>query len=193
MAIDVNKLSMVTTVENNENLFENVAKEYSKAKDIFRVQYSILNYDKIIDELISYLDGYKKYANGENSKKYEGKVLTMTRAFFDKMFTAKEYRKKINLSEFRENNFNYLKKTKELKGIIESTLKEDNKSAELNSLIRMIDNQFKKLAKVNKDDMKIYLWIVNADSKFFKFNLDANTRKAFFDKTTPVMHKVVRK
>ena len=50
MAIDVNKLSMVTTVENNENLFENVAKEYSKAKDIFRVQYSILNYDKMFSD-----------------------------------------------------------------------------------------------------------------------------------------------
>lgn len=193
MALDVNNLSMVTTVKNNENLFEDVAKDYSKAKDVFRVQYSILNYDKIIDQLISYLDGYKKYAAGEDNKKYEGKVLSISRNFFDKMFSDKEYRKKINLSDFRENNFNYLKRTKELKGIVESTLKEAEASAELNSLIRMIDNQFKKLAKVNRDDMKIYLWIVNKDSKFFKYNLDEATRKAFTDKTSPVMHRVVKK
>ena len=163
--MDVKKLSMTTTVENNKNLFEDVAKDYNKAKDVFRVQYSILNYDKIINELISYLDGYKKYAD-EGSDKYKGKVLSISRSFFDKMFSDKEYRKKINLSEFRENNFNYLKR---------------------------IDNQFKKLAKVNRDDMKIYLWIVNADSKFFAYHLDQATRKAYYDKTSPVMHKVVKK
>ena len=192
MAINVDQLSMVTTVKNNENLFEKVAKDYSKAKDVFRVQYSILNYDKIIDELISYLDGYKKYADSDN-KKYDGKVLSISRVFFDKMFTDKAYRHKINLSEFRELNFNYLKRTKELKGVIESTIKEAEASAELNSLVRMIDNQFKKLAKVNKDDMKIYLWIVNKDSKIFAYNLDAATRKAFSDKNSPVMHRIVKK
>lgn len=190
MSIDVNKLSVVTTVDDNKNLFEDVAKEYNKAKDVFRVQYSILNYKKIIDEMISYLDGYKKYAAGDDNKKYEGKVLSISRNFFEKMFSSKDYRKKINISAFREENLDYLKKTKELKGIIESTLKEADKNAELNSLIRMIDNQYKKLAKVNKDDMKIYLWIVNKDSKFFSYNLDDKTRKAFYDKTTPVIHKV---
>lgn len=193
MSINVKDLSIVKTIDDNKNLFEDVAKEYNKAKDVFRVQYSILNYDKILDEMISYLDGYKKYANGEDNKKYEGKVLSISRNFFEKMFSSKEYRKKINLNEFRENNFNFLKRTKELKGIIESTLKESEGNAELNSLIRMIDNQFKKLAKVNKDDMKIYLWIVNKDSKFFSYNIDDKTRKAFYDKTTPVMHKAVKK
>lgn len=190
--MDVKNLSMTTTVENNKNLFEDVAKEYNKAKDVFRVQYKILNYDKIIDELISYLDGYKKYADN-GSDKYKGKVLTISRAFFDKMFTDKEYKRKINLSEFREINFNYLKRTKELQSVVESTLKDAQSNGELNSLIRMIDNQFKKLAKVNRDDMKIYLWIVNSDSTFFKFKLDEKTRKAYYDKSSPVMHKVVKK
>jgi hypothetical protein len=190
--MDVKNLSMTTTVENNKNLFEKVAKDYNKAKDAFRTQYSILNYDKIIDELISYLDGYKKY-NEEGSEKFKGKVLTISRNFFDKMFTDKEYRIKINLSEFRELNLNYLKRTKQLQSIVESTLKDAKANGELNSLVRMIDNQFKKLAKVNKDDMKIYLWIVNADSKVFGFNLDDKTRKAYYDKMSPVMHKVVRK
>ena len=190
--MDVKQLSMTTTVENNKNLFEDVAKDYNKAKDVFRVQYSILNYDKIINELISYLDGYKKY-NEEGSDKYKGKVLSISRSFFDKMFTDKEYRRKINLSEFREINFNYLKRTKELQGIVESTLKDAKNNGELNSLIRMIDNQFKKIAKVNRDDMKIYLWIVNSDSKFFAYHLDQATRKAYYDKTSPVMHKVVKK
>lgn len=190
MSINVDKLSVVTTIENDKNLFEDVAKEYNKAKDVFRVQYSILNYDKIIKEMISYLDGYKKYATGEDNKKYEGKVLSISRNFFEKMFSSKDYRKKINISAFREENLDYLKRTKELKGIIESTIKEAEDNAEMNSLIRMIDNQYKKLAKVHKDDMKIYLWIVNKDSKFFSYNLDDKTRKAFYDKTTPVIHKV---
>ena len=109
------------------------------------------------------------------------------------MFTDKEYKRKINLSEFRDINFNYLKRTKELQSVVESTLKDAESNGELNSLIRMIDNQFKKLAKVNRDDMKIYLWIVNSDSTFFKFKLDEKTRKAYYDKSSPVMHKVVKK
>lgn len=192
MSIDVKNLSMTTTVENNKNLFEDVAKEYNKAKDVFRVQYSILNYDKIIDELIGYLEGYKKYSD-EGSDKYKGKVLSISQAFFNKMFTNKEYRRKINLTEFREINFNYLKRTKELQSMVESALKDADNNGELNSLIRLIDNQFKKLAKVNRDDMKIYLWIVNADSKIFRYHLDEKTRKAYSDKTAPVMHKVIKK
>jgi predicted nucleic-acid-binding protein len=175
---------------NNKNLFEDVAKSFVNAKDIYKTQYDILNYDMILDQMIEFIDGYKEY-EAKDDKKYEGKVLKISQNFYDKMFTDKKYRKKIHLEQFKDINVSYLKKTKELQSIIENYLKDKSISAELNSLIRLTNNQYKKLAKVCRDDMKIYLWLSTSNSKFFAYHLDESTRSAYANKNAPVMHKYI--
>lgn len=177
-------------VSNNKNLFEDVAKSFVNAKDIYKTQYDILNYDMILDQMIEFIDGYKEY-EAKDDKKYEGKVLKISQNFYDKMFTDKKYRKKIHLEQFKDINVSYLKKTKELQTIIENYLKDKSISAELNSLIRLTNNQYKKLAKVCRDDMKIYLWLSTSNSKFFAYHLDESTRSAYANKNAPVMHKYI--
>lgn len=177
-------------VSNNKNLFEDVAKSFVNAKDIYKTQYDILNYDMILDQMIEFIDGYKEY-EAKDDKKYEGKVLKISQNFYDKMFTDKKYRKKIHLEQFKDINVSYLKKTKELQSIIENYLKDKSISAELNSLIRLTNNQYKKLAKVCRDDMKIYLWLSTSNSKFFAYHLDEATRSAYANKNAPVMHKYI--
>ena len=188
MSLSVKELETRKCTEANKNLFEDVAKGYVNAKDVYRVQYTILNYEKIIDQMIEYLDGYVRYSESDD-KKYNGKVLAVTRSFFDKMFTEKEYRMKINLEQFKDINKTYLKKTKELQTVIESYLNDKEISAEMESLIRMTNNQYKKLAKVCRDDMKIWLWLTTSNSKRFAYHLDDTTRSAYNDKRSPVMHK----
>lgn len=182
------KLQTRECVERDKNLFEKVAKGFVSAEDVYRTQYTILDYIKILDNMIEFVNGYKEYESG-NDHKFDGKVLTVTRQFYDKMFKDREYRKIINLDEFKQINESYLKKTKELQSLMESYLNADKVSAELDSLIRMTNNQYKKLAKVCRDDMKIYLWITTADSSFFAFHIDESTKKAFNDKKSPVIHK----
>lgn len=182
------KLQTRECVERDKNLFEKVAKGFVSAKDVYRTQYTILDYIKILDNMIEFVNGYKEYESG-NDHKFDGKVLTVTRQFYDKMFKDREYRKIINLDEFKQINESYLKKTKELQSLMESYLNADKVSAELDSLIRMTNNQYKKLAKVCRDDMKIYLWITTADSSFFAFHIDESTKKSFNDKKSPVIHK----
>jgi predicted nucleic-acid-binding protein len=177
-------------VSNNKNLFEDVAKSFVNAKDIYKTQYDILNYDMILDQMIEFIDGYKEY-EAKDDKKYEGKVLKISQNFYDKMFTDKKYRKKIHLEQFKDINVSYLRKTKELQTIIENYLKDKSISAELNSLIRLTNNQYKKLAKVCRDDMKIYLWLSTSNSKFFAYHLDESTRSAYANKNAPVMHKYI--
>ena len=63
----------------------------------------------------------------------------------------------------------------------------------MDALIRLTNNQYKKLAKVCRDDMKIYLWLTTSGSKFFAYHLDETTRSAYSDKKAPVMHKYVKK
>lgn len=188
--LSISELSTRKCVENNRNLFEDVAKGFVNAKDMYRTEYSILNYEMILDQMIQFIDGYVEYAN-DNTKQYEGKVLVVTRNFFNNMFIdKKKYRKKINLDEFVEINKRYLEKTKQLQSIIERYLKDGSISRELDSLLRLTDNQYKKIAKVYRDDMKIYLWLTSSNSKFFAYHLDESTRSEFSNKNSPVMHKV---
>ena len=188
--LSISELSTRKCVENNRNLFEDVAKGFVNAKDMYRTEYSILNYEMILDQMIQFIDGYVEYAN-DNTKQYEGKVLAVTRNFFNSMFIdKKKYRKKINLDEFMEINKRYLEKTKQLQSIIERYLKDGSISRELDSLLRLTDNQYKKIAKVYRDDMKIYLWLTSSNSKFFAYHLDESTRSEFSNKNSPVMHKV---
>lgn len=190
--INPKELSTRKCVADNRNLFEDVAKGFVDAKDIYKVQYTVLDYDMILDQMIEFIDGYKQYASGEDHK-YDGKVLTISRNFYDKMFTDKKYRKKITLEQYKELNASYLRKTKQLQTIIETYLKDKTISAEMDSLIRLTDNQYKKLAKVCRDDMKIYLWLTTSKSKFFAYHLDETTRSAFANKNAPVMHKHIPK
>ena len=188
--LSISELSTRKCVENNRNLFEDVAKGFVNAKDMYRTEYSILNYEMILDQMIQFIDGYVEYAN-DNTKQYEGKVLAVTRNFFNSMFIdKKKYRKKINLDEFVEINKRYLEKTKQVQSIIERYLKDGSISRELDSLLRLTDNQYKKIAKVYRDDMKIYLWLTSSNSKFFAYHLDESTRSEFSNKNSPVMHKV---
>ena len=188
--LSISELSTRKCVENNRNLFEDVAKGFVNAKDMYRTEYSILNYEMILDQMIQFIDGYVEYAN-DNTKQYEGKVLAVTRNFFNSMFIdKKKYRKKINLDEFVEINKRYLEKTKQLQSIIERYLKDGSISRELDSLLRLTNNQYKKIAKVYRDDMKIYLWLTSSNSKFFAYHLDESTRSEFSNKNSPVMHKV---
>lgn len=188
-----NELETRKCVENNKNLFEDVAKGYINAKDIYRVQYSILNYSKIIDQMIEFIDGYKSYADTDD-KKYDGKVLSISRNFYDRMFTDKDkYRMKINLEQFKDINKEYLIKTKQLQSLIESYLADKNMTSEMNALITLTNNQYKKLSRVMKDDMKIYLWLSTSNSKLFAYSIDNSTRSEFSNNNSPVMHKAPKK
>lgn len=186
--LKASELATRKCVENNRNLFEDVAKGFVNAKDIYQTEYSILDYETILDQMIEFVDGYAQYSK-EGDKKYNGKVLTISRNFYDRMFTDKKYRRKITLDQFKDVNTIFLQKTKQIQNLVEGYLKQEEKTSEMSSFLSLTNNQYKKIAKVYRDDMKIYLWLTTSNSKFFSFNLDASTRSEFTNKLSPVMHK----
>ena len=183
------KLSTRGFVEANRNLFEEVSKKYKNMKNIHNVEYTILNYEKILSEMCDFVEGYITYSTKED-KKYKDKVLSITKNFYNTMFTDPKYRKRIVLEDFVDISKSFLEGTKKLQTIMESCLESEYVSYEMKSLITMTDNQYKKVSKVYKDDMNIYLWLNSYDSKFFKHCISDSTRRAFADRKTPVMHKV---
>ena len=144
-------------------------------------EHSVLNYTKILEEMIKYLKGYREYkSSGE--KTYKHKVLESTYAFYNKMFESDKYRKKISLSEFPELNYKFIEKSKELNAFIRQMKKSvDNETL---NVARVTEKQYKKLAKVNHDDMLLYMWLTSNRS------ISQELRVYYNDPTTPVMHKV---
>jgi hypothetical protein len=66
-------------------------------------------------------------------------------------------------------------------------------TSEMNALITLTNNQYKKLSRVMKDDMKIYLWLSTSNSKLFAYSIDNATRSEFSNNNSPVMHKAPKK
>ena len=185
--LNVKDLKTIKFVSANQNLFESVASSHDNAKDVFKTQYSILNYGEILDKMIEFIDGYAKYAKSENNK-FEGKVLDSAKKFYDNMFKdKKKYRSVINLNEFKNISKTFLLKTKKLQSIMDTCLK-DIDSREADGFIRLTNNQYDKLSKCFKDDMRIYLWLSSTNSKHFAHSIDNTTKAAFNNKSTPVMH-----
>lgn len=177
-------------VEENRSLFEKVNKDYKNMRDTDDVEYSILDYEKILGEMCEYIESYIEYKKKAETKYAIEKVISSTIHFYDTMFTdEKKYRHKIVLADMKNINKGFLVLTKKLQTLMESleeTAKTDN---ELKQLLCLSDNQYKKLSKVYRDDMKIYLWLSTSNSKVYKYDIDVDLRVTFNDKSTPVIHR----
>ena len=183
-----NNLEIQKTVDANRDLFEQVNKSYVDAKDMYRVQYIMLDYNKIVSALSKYLDGYMSYTES-NSNEYKDKLLSSTKNLYDNMFKQKVYKKIIQLEDFKKDNYSFLVASKDLRDRIIAISKMDKVTPEMNSLLRLTDNQYKKMMKVYHDDMKIYLWLISSNSTYFKHSIDDRLRNAYSNIKTPVIHK----
>ena len=178
------ELSTYQFVIVNADLFDQVQKANHNTKSVHDVEYTILNYSKIINDICEYLDGYVEYNKGED-KKYSAKILATTAKFYDAIFESHKYRKTITLPDMKQLEADFLEGTKRLQDIL---VKMNDKDDELQAMLIMTNNQYRKLSKVFHDDMRIWLWLVTSNS-YNPYNLDAATRAKFNDKSTPVMHK----
>lgn len=185
--VDDMELAIQDYILQNRDLFEGV--QNSKSSSVSASprngpgKHYVLNYLKILDEMIKYLKGYHDYKKA-GDKKYISKILQSTYSFYDKMFKDPKYRKEITLSEFPQINYKFIEKSKELNSLIRGMKKSiDN---EVLNLAKVTENQYKKLAKVNRDDMKIYLWLTTNSQ------ISGELRAFYGDFSTPVMHKVRR-
>ena len=168
----------------NREMFEDVQDARKKNSGTSRVgEHSVLNYPKILDDMIKYLKGFKDY-KGSGSKTYKHRVIQSTYNFYNSMFDSNEngkYRKKITLSEFPNMNYKFIEKSKELHQLIQDMKKSvDNETL---NLVRVTEKQYKKIAKVNRDDMVLYMWLAS------DLVCPANVRSFYGDPSTPVMHK----
>lgn len=180
-------LSMKGFVVENKGLFEQVAKEYEYDTKYREKQYSQLNYRYILKEMIDFINGYIEYKE-KDSNRYAGKVLGTAKSFYDAMFTnKKKYRRKLYLPEIKDSYADFLRGTKDLQSLMEANLERANRDPEFRMLLTMSDNQYRKLSKVCRDDMQIYLWIATENS-IHEYKIPGKLRADFVDDNTPVIH-----
>ena len=130
--------------------------------------------------------GYKEYFDSDNDK-YRYNLVSSTRNFFDNQFIDKKYRRMMTLSDFSDINKSFLEATKKLQDIMEDTKDDDN---EVRTILTLVNNQYRKVAKVYRDDMRIVLWLRSLNSQSsMRYSITTELRQAFYDNTTPVIHK----
>lgn len=180
-------------VKDATSLFEDVVESHNRIQTDTR-EFSILNYDKMLNDMIEFVKGYNDYKRGSTGK-YKGQVVTSMASFYNKMFTDdKTYRKKIHLRDMNDLIESFLKKTKELNDLLDSMVHDAELDVEVKNVIEVTNNQYRKIAKVNRDDMRIYLWLCYKDTfRRDTFSIPLELRMAFKDKRTPVMHEVPKK
>lgn len=180
-------LSMKGFVVDNKDLFEQVARDYKYDTKHREKQYTQLNYRYILKEMVDFVNGYIEYKE-KDSTKYAGKVLGTAKAFYDAMFTnKKKYRRKIRLPEIRDSYADFLRGTKELQNLLEANIERGNKDPEFHMLLTMTDNQYRKISKVCRDDMQIYLWLAT-ENHTDQYHISGKLRADFVDDNTPVIH-----
>ena len=180
------KSSISEIIKNSKEVFEEINRAFDTHTD--NADYTILNYNKILNDMCDYIEGYYRYKEvGE--EQYADKLMSSTRKFYDEMFTNIKYRTPFRLSDMKDINEQFLVNTKKLQALLEN---DNEKSAEENAMLKMTDNQYRKLTKVYKDDAQIYLYLVTRNSRFSK-SISPELYSAFENKDTPVIHRIKKK
>lgn len=180
-------------IQSNRGIYEQIARESEKNHFKYAEKYNILDYGKILELMIKYVEGYIKYKESDNNDVYKGKVLETSKYFYDSMFdynNRHKYRQVIEISQFKSINKTYLEWTNKLTNLLEKLENDDKYSNdfEFDILLTMTQRQYDKIAKVYKDDCNIYLWIVSKDSKYLKHDIDSKLISHYNNDKTPVMH-----
>lgn len=174
------------------NLFTKVADDNVRSRHIDETDYTILNYTKILNDMVDFIEGYIKYKE-EGDNRFASKVLDTTINFYDKMFEDKSYRKIITLQMFGDINEDFLRETAVLQDLFIKCdeLAESSFDHELEQLMIVTKKQYSKISKVFSDDVKIYLWLTSRGSviKTPYSVLPGDLMYAFNNKSTPVMHE----
>lgn len=181
------KLAMKDFVVTNKDLFEDVAKTYKPATKRSLIKYTQLNYRIILKEMVEFVKGYIEYKE-KGTRQYSGKVIGSAKSFYDGMFINKsKYRKKLTLADIKDSYADFLKGTKELQDLLEANTERALADPEFNALITMTNNQYRKVSKVCRDDMQIYLWL-STEGSAIEYHISSKLRVDFIDETTPVIH-----
>jgi hypothetical protein len=155
-------------------------------------RYTMLNYEEILEKMCDYIESYVDYKK-TGDEKYRGKVLATTRIFYDSIFTEKKFRKKLTLKQISKTNEVFLKGTKEFQAVMEKYIEKQDQDYELQEMLILSNNQYKKLSKVYNDDMKIFMWLATGNSNMYNYSIDPRLRAAYYDLSTPVIHSAKQK
>lgn len=182
----------------NAALFTKVNDTLKNTHNIDADVYNCLDYEKILNTMCEYLTGYMDYLKSGDTK-YDGKILDSTVTFYDSIFTSIENRREIILKDFEDINEQFLSKTKALQDTLDKCLADvaDNHNRMSEQIYHVTNRQYRKLARVYHDDMKLVLWIRDKKARGAKYGTDgcynpgSGAISAFYDKTSPVIHEGV--
>lgn len=172
-------------VKDNSDLFEKIVLSNDRKTYNDGDVYNILDYQRILAMIGEYVTGYVAYRDKKEDSFESSKIIEKTKKFYDSLFSESGYRRKFNLPEMPEINKQYLILSNELKKVLVQMIatNDNERDLELETFIQLTSNQYKKLSKVYKDDMKLWLWLS------FLCDCSEDLKKAHRNNNTPVIHK----
>lgn len=184
--------SIKSFVTSKLNLFEKVASTESHKISVNTQQYIMLNYKKIFKTIIEYVEGYQDIYDNEpdKAKLYGDKVIGTTKKYFDSMFTDESFKVSLDLRKVQSVFTDFLEGSKLLQNKLDMLSRPDiiNGNRQLEQILIICDNQYKKISKVCKDDMNIYLYLMTKDTDCPTANISMELLKTHKDSSTPVIH-----
>jgi hypothetical protein len=188
MILTKDSLATKNYVRSAQDMFEDVMDSYTNRRDDNR-KINILDYVKILKEIHDFIEGFINYKS-KGTNEHASDIAAKTVRFYNSMFVDdKRYRHKMPLKDFPKMQEEFLNETKRLQSLMESHVNESNIDPEMKLILQLTDNQYRKLAKVNRDDMAIFLWLMWANTfRSDRYDIPPRLRMMFNDPTTPVMH-----
>ena len=173
-------------------MFEDVASTVPNIRPNDDVLYTSMNYEKILKEMCAFLEGYISYRD-KNDHVHDDRIISSTQNFYNAMFSDMSpnspYRHQITLADMKHVNESFVQETQRLNTIMESIV-ERYDDFDSQQLMTMSKNQLRKLCKVYSDDSQLYQWLATKGSRVRSINAPVEKRVAFWDLTTPVMHRL---
>jgi len=179
------KSSISEIIKHSKEIFEDINRAFDNHTD--KAEYTILNYNRILTDMCDYIEGYYRYKEA-GEEQYADKLMSSTHKFYDEMFVNIKYRTPFRLSDMKDINEKFLVNTQRLQSLLEK----DTSSLEEDTILKMTDNQYRKLMKVYRDDSQIYLYLVTRNSRFSK-TISPELYSAYENKDTPVIHRMKKK
>jgi hypothetical protein len=184
------QLDISKFVKDNRSLFEKIMTMPIEKTE--PVGYTILNYKTILVHMEAFLLEYLKYRE-EGTNKHGDRIISRTKALFDMMFEpdSKTYRMDFGLTEMPRINREFLEGSDTMKKCLQRIIDDEVEymDAEMQAVVLMTSNQYKKLSQVFKDDLLIWCWLTTGRGA----NLPESARRAYHNPNDPVIHKKGKK
>ena len=143
--------------------------------------------------LTDYMRQYAEYLHTEKDK-YKDRIIGLTTNFFNSLFTKEDYKKEIDIQDFKQEIESFVDNTKAFQTVVKEIENhcccDCAMAKECENMVTLAVNQYIKIGNVFRTDLNLYDSIRTSGSKSFNKPFTSEQSYAMFNEKNPCMHIV---